>query len=76
MGAECGVVQAIDLEPNGSNIPVTRDNKLKYIPLVSHYRLTKQNQIPERRDMDGANEGRRRVVGGRLVSIVDQMDQR
>ncbi|KAH9054061.1 HECT-domain-containing protein [Lactarius deliciosus] len=39
---EFGVARTIDLKPNGSNIPVTRDNKLEYILRVSHYRLTKQ----------------------------------
>jgi len=36
------VARTIDLKPNGSNIPVTRDNRLEYILRVSHYRLTKQ----------------------------------
>ena len=40
--AEFGVTRTIDLKPNGSNVPVTRDNKLEYILRVSHYRLTKQ----------------------------------
>jgi ubiquitin-protein ligase E3 C len=40
--AEFGVARTIDLKPNGSNIPVTRDNRLEYILRVSHYRLTKQ----------------------------------
>ncbi|KAI9436155.1 hypothetical protein BJY52DRAFT_1386801 [Lactarius psammicola] len=39
---EFGVARTIDLGPNGSNIPATRDNKLEYILRVSHYRLTKQ----------------------------------
>ncbi|KAI9436530.1 hypothetical protein BJY52DRAFT_1230438 [Lactarius psammicola] len=39
---EFGVARTIDLKLNGSNIPVTRDNKLEYILRVSHYRLTKQ----------------------------------
>lgn len=39
---EFGVTRTIDLIPNGSNIPVTRENRLQYIYLVSHYRLTKQ----------------------------------
>jgi ubiquitin-protein ligase E3 C len=39
---EFGIAQTVDLKPNGSSIPVTRDNKLEYIHRVSHYRLTKQ----------------------------------
>ena len=40
--AEFGVTKSVDLVPDGSNIPVTRENRLQYIYLVSHYRLTKQ----------------------------------
>lgn len=39
---EFGVTKAKDLIFNGSNIPVTRENRLKYIHLVSHYKLTQQ----------------------------------
>ncbi|KAI9436528.1 hypothetical protein BJY52DRAFT_1230437 [Lactarius psammicola] len=39
---EFGVARTIDLKPNGSNIPVTRDNELEFTLRVSHYRLTKQ----------------------------------
>ena len=40
--SEFGIAQTVDLKPDRSNIPVTRDNKLQYILCVSHYRLTKQ----------------------------------
>jgi len=40
--SEFGIARTVDLKPNGSNIPVTRDNKLEYILPVSHYRLTKR----------------------------------
>ncbi|KAI0284136.1 HECT-domain-containing protein [Russula brevipes] len=39
---EFGATRTVDLKPNGSNIPITRDNRLEYILRVSHYRLTKQ----------------------------------
>jgi HECT-domain (ubiquitin-transferase) len=39
---EFGIARTVDLKPNGSSIPVTRDNKLEYINRVSYYRLTKQ----------------------------------
>lgn len=39
---EFGVTRSLDLVPNGSNIAVTRENRLQYIHLVSHYRLSKQ----------------------------------
>jgi ubiquitin-protein ligase E3 C len=40
--ADFGVARTVDLKPNGSSIPVTRDNKIEYILRVSHYRLTTQ----------------------------------
>lgn len=40
--SEFGVTKTIDLIPNGSNTAVTRENRLQYIYLVSHYRLSKQ----------------------------------
>jgi hypothetical protein len=39
---EFGVTRTINLIPNGSNVPVTQDNKLEYISRVSHYRLMEQ----------------------------------
>ena len=42
MHAEFGVTKTIDLIPNGSNIPVTRENRLQYMYPVAHYRLTQQ----------------------------------
>ncbi|KAI0061554.1 HECT-domain-containing protein [Artomyces pyxidatus] len=39
---EFGVAKTIDLIPNGSNVTVTRTNKLEYITRVSHYRLNRQ----------------------------------
>jgi len=39
---EFGVAKARDLIHNGSNIPATRENRLQYIYLISHYCLSKQ----------------------------------
>jgi len=39
---EFGVAKTLDLIPSGSNVAVTRENRLQYIQLVSHYRLSKQ----------------------------------
>ncbi|KIM91524.1 hypothetical protein PILCRDRAFT_689 [Piloderma croceum F 1598] len=36
---EFGIAKTLDLIPNGSNVAVTRENRLQYIQLVSHYRL-------------------------------------
>lgn len=40
--ADFGVSRSIDLIPGGSEIPVTNDNRMQYIVLVSNYRLNVQ----------------------------------
>ena len=35
-------METVDLIPNGSNIAVTKENRLTYIYLVSHYYLSKE----------------------------------
>jgi len=53
---EFGVTRTIDLKPNGSNVPVMRDNKLEYILRVSHYRLTKQIKEQSAAFFEGLSE--------------------
>lgn len=50
---EFGVAKVVDLIPNGSNVPVTRENRLRYIYLVSHYRLTKQIKLQSEAFFEG-----------------------
>ena len=54
--AEFGVTKTVDLIPNGSNIPVTRENRLQYIYLVAHYKLTKQIKKQSAAFFDGLSE--------------------
>lgn len=42
LSADFGVTKTVDLVPNGGNIAVTKENRLQYIYLVSHYRLSRQ----------------------------------
>merc|ERR1711973_243896 len=35
-----GETRTVDLKPNGRNIPVTDENKLEYVHLVCHQKLT------------------------------------
>lgn len=42
--------------PNGSNVAVTRENRLPYIHLVSHYRLTKQIKLQSEAFFEGLSE--------------------
>ncbi|KAF9009589.1 hypothetical protein BDQ17DRAFT_1388399 [Cyathus striatus] len=53
---ELGVTKSVDLIPNGSNIAVTRENKLQYITLVSHYRLSKQIKKQSEAFFEGLSE--------------------
>ncbi|KAH7885642.1 HECT-domain-containing protein [Phlebopus sp. FC_14] len=53
---EFGVARALDLIPNGSNVPVTRENRLQYIYLVSHYRLSKQIKLQSEAFFEGLSE--------------------
>ncbi|KIK27397.1 hypothetical protein PISMIDRAFT_93249 [Pisolithus microcarpus 441] len=53
---EFGVTKAVDLIPNGSNVAVTRENRLQYICLVSHYRLTTQIKLQSEAFFKGLSE--------------------
>ncbi|TFY75116.1 hypothetical protein EWM64_g8895 [Hericium alpestre] len=53
---EFGVSKTVDLCPNGSNIPVTRENRLAYIYRMSHYRLTKQIRLQSQAFFEGLSE--------------------
>jgi ubiquitin-protein ligase E3 C len=54
--AEFGVAKSLNLVPNGSNIAVTRENRLQYIHLVSHYRLTRQIKLQSEAFFEGLSE--------------------
>ncbi|KAJ3505966.1 hypothetical protein NLJ89_g7135 [Agrocybe chaxingu] len=51
-----GVTRTIGLIPNGSNITVTRENRLQYIFLVSSYRLNRQIRSQSEAFFDGLSE--------------------
>jgi ubiquitin-protein ligase E3 C len=53
---EFGVTRTIDLIPNGSDVPVTRDNKLEYIFRVSHYHLMEQIKEQSSAFFEGLSE--------------------
>ncbi|PPQ97471.1 hypothetical protein CVT26_002819, partial [Gymnopilus dilepis] len=53
---EFGVTKTVDLIKNGSNIAVTKENRLQYIYLVSHYRLTKQIKLQSEAFFEGLSE--------------------
>ncbi|KDR77942.1 hypothetical protein GALMADRAFT_244909 [Galerina marginata CBS 339.88] len=53
---EFGVTKTVDLIPNGSNVAVTKENRLLYIYLVSHYRLSKQIKLQSEAFFEGLSE--------------------
>jgi ubiquitin-protein ligase E3 C len=53
---EFGVAKTLNLVPNGSNIAVTRENRLQYIYLMSHYRLSKQFKLQSEAFFEGLSE--------------------
>lgn len=50
---EFKVAKTLDLIPNGSNIAVAKENRLQYIQLVSHYRLSKQIKLQSEAFFEG-----------------------
>lgn len=56
MPPEFGVAKAVDLIPDGSNVPVTRENRLQYIYLTSHYRLSKQIKLQSEAFFEGLSD--------------------
>jgi ubiquitin-protein ligase E3 C len=67
---EIGVTKTIDLIPHGSNIAVTKENRLKYIYLVSHYRLTKQIK----RQSDAFFEGLSEMIDPKWLRMFNQQE--
>ncbi|KAK2459462.1 hypothetical protein APHAL10511_008522 [Amanita phalloides] len=53
---EFGVAKTVELVPDGSNVPVTRENRLQYIQLVSHYRLSRQIRQQSRAFFEGLSD--------------------
>lgn len=53
---DLGVTRSVSLKRNGSEIPVTRANRLEYIYLVAHYRLTRQIQKQSTAFFEGLSE--------------------
>ncbi|KAJ7755509.1 HECT-domain-containing protein [Mycena metata] len=65
-----GVTKTVDLIPNGSNIAVTKDNRLQYIYLVSHYRLNKQIKLQSEAFFEGLSE----IIDGKWLKMFNQQE--
>ncbi|KIM38451.1 hypothetical protein M413DRAFT_447711 [Hebeloma cylindrosporum] len=67
---EFGSTKAVDLIPNGSNIAVTKENRLTYIYLVSHYRLSKQIK----QQSDAFFEGLSQMIDQKWLRMFNQQE--
>lgn len=65
---EFGVNQIIDLIPNGRTIPVTDENKLVYVHLVSEYILTRSIE----KQLEAFLKGFRELIPLHLISIFNE----
>ncbi|GAA6025858.1 hypothetical protein JCM10207_003234 [Rhodosporidiobolus poonsookiae] len=65
-----GISRTIDLIPGGSDIPVTNDNRMQYIVLVSHYRLNVQIAPQCRAFFAGLSE----VISPRWLRMFNQSE--
>jgi len=67
---EFGKTVVTELKPDGSNIPVTDDNKLEYVQLVAMHKLT--NGI--RSQIDHFLEGFHELIPKELISIFNEKE--
>lgn len=65
-----GVSTTVNLIPNGANVPVTADNRLRYIYLVSHYRLTRQIRQQSEAFFEGLSE----IVDPKWLRMFNQQE--
>jgi ubiquitin-protein ligase E3 C len=69
---EFGVSKTVDLIPNGRETPVTKDNRYRYIALVSHYRLNAQIRAQSAAFVAGLQE----VIDPRWLRVFNQSELR
>ncbi|KAI6097077.1 HECT-domain-containing protein [Pisolithus sp. B1] len=67
---EFGVTKVVDLIPNGSCLPVTRENRLRYIYLILHYRLAKQIKLQSEAFLEGLSE----MIDPKWLRIFNQQE--
>ncbi|KIJ54357.1 hypothetical protein M422DRAFT_25280 [Sphaerobolus stellatus SS14] len=67
---DLGVSRTVNLIPNGDQISVTKENRLQYIYLVSHYRLSKQIK----KQSDAFFEGLSDIINPRWLRMFNQQE--
>ena len=68
--SDLGITRTINLKRNGSNIPVTKENRLEYIYLVSYYRLTRQIKT----QCDAFFEGLSEIIDPKWLRMFNQQE--
>ncbi|POM78135.1 HECT E3 ubiquitin ligase [Phytophthora palmivora] len=63
-----GKVEVVDLIPNGRNIPVTDENKMEYVKLVTHHRMA----TGIRQQIDAFLKGFHQLVPPELIAIFNE----
>ncbi|TDH72075.1 hypothetical protein CCR75_003872 [Bremia lactucae] len=63
-----GKVEIVDLIPNGQNVPVTDDNKMEYVKLVTHHRMA----TGIRQQIDAFLKGFHQLVPPELIAIFNE----
>ena len=48
-----GQTSTVDLIPNGSEIPVTMENRIRYVHVLANYRLNVEMSLPSRAFLSG-----------------------
>ncbi|THV03800.1 HECT-domain-containing protein [Dendrothele bispora CBS 962.96] len=67
---EFGTARSVDLIRNGSNITVTKENRLQYIYLVSHFKLSKQIKQQSEAFFEGLSE----MIDPKWLRMFDQQE--
>ncbi|KAF5340438.1 hypothetical protein D9758_013567 [Tetrapyrgos nigripes] len=67
---EFGTTRSVDLIRNGSNIAVTKENRLQYIYLVSHFKLSKQIKLQSEAFFEGLSE----MIDPKWLRMFDQQE--
>jgi len=67
---EFGVPKSFDLIPDGSNVPVTRENRIRYIHLVANYRLN----IQIKKQSEALFEGVAEMIDPKWLRMFNQQE--
>ncbi|KAG8973411.1 hypothetical protein FRC05_008802 [Tulasnella sp. 425] len=67
---EFGETKTIDLIPNGANIPVTKENRMQYIYMVSNYRLNVQMKQQSEAFFEGLSD----VIDPKWLRMFNQQE--